>query len=246
MGITKKNKAFIPVILFIIAASIVAVVYYAQDWSAKKKVSKIEIAGNELLTEKEVVSIVEDSVISKKKDDIDMISLAGLLEENSYIKNAYISFSGSESINIEIIERKPVAYLVKDNGELVFVDDDMAMMPFRIIDFRQNEIPLLRNILNDGKLDSLAMSNALNILNSIKKYKNEMYGEISEVIYESRDMFSFILKKHGLKVKAGNADDMKYKLFKLSKVMDLIYTDKDIYNSEYIDLRWEGQIVIRS
>lgn len=246
MGIAKKNKAFISVLLLIIAISIIAIVYYAQDWSAKKKVSKIEIEGNDILTKKEVISIVENSIISKKKDNIELITLAGLLEENSYIKKAYLSFSGSESIKIEIIERKPIAYLVKDNGELVFVDSDMALMPFRITDLNEDNIPLLRNILNDGKLDSLAMKNALKILNSINEDKNRIKGKISEVIYESENMFSFILKEHGLKVKAGNAEDMSYKLFKLSKIMDLIYTNSDMYNSQYIDLRWEGQIVVRS
>jgi hypothetical protein len=246
MNRSKRNKIFISIFLVVIASAIAMIVYFAFDWSAQKRIKDIDVSGIKLLDEQEVINSVKPMFIDKKKDEIDLKAIADTLKKNQFIKDAYVSFASSDRIGIEIIERVPEAYLVKDNGSLVYVDSD-----YRIFEYRPNktstDIPLVRNILSASFYDTLALAKALGMLKFIKEKNEDVFEEISEIIFDEKDKcFEIIYTGSAKKILVGKIDDFEEKLNKLRVILDIIDQEKPLHLSKYIDIRWQGQIVARS
>jgi hypothetical protein len=246
MNRSKRNKIIISIFLVVIASAIAMMIYFAFDWSAHKQIKDIDISGIMLLDEQEVINSVKPMVIDKKKDEIDLKAIADTLKKNQFIKDSYISFASSDRIGIEIIERVPKAYLVKDNGSLVYVDSD-----YKIFEYRPNrtstDIPLIRNVLSASFFDTLALANALEMLKFIKEKDEDVFEEISEIIFDEKEKsFEIIYTGSAKKVLVGKIDDFEEKLNKLRVILDIIDQEKPLHLSKYIDIRWRGQIVARS
>jgi hypothetical protein len=246
MNKSKRNKIIISIFLIITAFSIAMVFFFAFDWSAQKQIKGIDISGIKLLDEEEVVSNINPMVIDKKKDEIDLKAIADTLKKNQFIKDSYISFASSDRIGIEIIERVPEAYLVKDNGSLVYVDSDLKIFGYRPHK-TETDIPLIRNVLSASFYDTLALGNALEMLKFIKERDEDVFEEISEIVFDEKNKnFEIIYTESAKKVLVGKNENFEIKLNKLRVILDIIDQERPLHLSKYIDIRWHGQIVARS
>lgn len=246
MGNSKKYQISFAILLLFVVASIVVIILFAQAWSSKKTIDKIEISGNTILNCDQITTIVENIIIGKTKEEIELSQITETIEKNQYIKKAYLSFSGSDEMRIDIIERQPIAYLVHDDGTLVFVDKYMELFPYKLYD-KMESIPLIRNVLSKNKIDTTGLENAICIIETMKNTEDNNYKNISEIIYNKLTKnISFILTNNGLKVLFGKNDNLDLKIKRLSETIDLIYKDKIIFNCRYIDLRWNNQLVVKS
>jgi len=246
MNKIKRNKIIISIFLIIIVSTIAMIVFFAFDWSAQKTIKDIEITGVNFLDDKEVINKVKPMVFNKKKEKIDLKAIADSLKKNQFIKDCYISFTSSDKLQVEIIEREPKAFLVKDNGSLVFVDSFFKLFEYRP-DRNALDIPLVRNVLSASFYDTLALSEAFEMLKFIKEKNENVFFEISEIIYDNKNKsFEIIYTELAKRVLVGKIDNMDDKLQKLCVILDLIYQEKTINQSSYIDIRWQSQIVARS
>jgi len=246
MNKAKRNKIIISILLIAIVSTIAMIVYFAQDWSANKSIKGIDITGNILLDKEEILLKVKPLVINHRKDEIDLIAISNSLRKNEYIKEVYLSTASSEKIGIEIIERTPLAYLVKDNGSLIYVDSDLCLFGYRH-DMINPDIPIIRNILSEGIIDTVAISNAIEIVQSIRDISNEVFKNVSEIIYNDNSIaFEIIFTAIGKKVIFGNNNSIAEKVDKMKLILDLIEKEKSLQLSKYIDIRWNNQIVARS
>ncbi len=246
MGKLRRNKVIISMLLIIITATIVVIVFFAQDWSSKKRIKSIEVSGNILLSDEEITSQFDPYIINADKDSINMVEIADSLKINPYIKEAFISMSGSDKLRIEIIERKPLAYLIHDNGVPVYVDSDLNLFDYRPERINP-DIPIIRNILSNDQIDSSSLNKALYIINEMKAYDSRIYSNVSEIIYDKNSKeFYLTYTGKGTKIIFGGNDNLNQKFSKLSKIIDLIHKDRQLYQCKHIDLRWNNQIVVRS
>jgi cell division septal protein FtsQ len=246
MDKTKRNKIIISMLFVIIALVIAMIVFFAQDWSAKKSIKSIEVSGIALLDEDEITSKVKPFILNIKKEEIKLSAISDSLKENQYVKEAYVSMSSSEKIRIEIVERNPLAYLVADDGSLVYTDEDMAIFDYRH-DKMSDDIPVIRNVLRQSLIDTTALMKAFRIIADMKAEIYDVYKDVSEIIFDiNTNGFEIFLSDSGKKILFGDVENSKQKIRKMNIIMDMLNFDQKFYNSKYIDIRWKGQIIASS
>lgn len=165
----KANRRLI-LLLFLFFTMIAAVAYVQSPLS---HVKKITIKGNELLSKSEIINKTgitkETNIWSIKKKEI-ALDLQGLSE----IQKAKVKIIWPNSINIEIQERRKVAYLEKDNAFYPVMENGKIIKERKLI-----EVPVNAPIL--FKFKEGAVLNET--ISELDKLPDAILNSISEIHY---------------------------------------------------------------
>lgn len=184
-------------------------------------INKLEIKGTNETLKKDIVSKLYDF---KGKPIINVNK--GILEEeilkDARVKNVNVIKKYPNKLIIELEERKPCAYIIK-NDKLFVIDEDMNI--FSTYDEISKIMPIIT--YNDKNYQDI-----LNILKELLKSK--LYPLTSE-IYEASDKFIIVLED-GVNVYVKK--DVNKKILNQGYI---VYNKEKSQNNsmEYIDLRFE-------
>ena len=242
-GQSKKQFMLLGGIIFLIAC----LGFIADGWSESLPVARVRVVGNNVLAPDEIISLLDSSIYSTPKESLSLLEISEPVEEHPYVAKAFVMFEASDGIVIEINEKIPEAYIVHENGKSSYVDKHSNILPFRFIQ-NKNDLPLFMNMTTYGDINKDAVSGALKILNELKSDKDgSVFKMISEIIWNA-DSESFTLRTsdNGIIVLFGRAENIREK-------MDYFYSwhlneqpNLKIHKIRYIDLRWDGQLVVNS
>ena len=243
----KINFFFILFFIFFVGLKLIL---FSISWSDKgnKLLPKVyNIHGNEIISSKEILELIK---ISKNNSllDIDLKSIKNKIEKHPYIKIAQITRKFPNQININILEREPLAYLNLD--EYLVVDNEGFILPLRngIIEFN---IPTLSGFNNEKSLYPIGLKclstktlEAVNYLNSAKEIFPDLVLNISEFKINQSDYYEMILTEKPTKIILKNSYFSK-QIFLLKKFNDVINFEKGLEDYKYVDLRYKNQIVVK-
>ena len=244
-----KKINFIFILFFILFIGF-KLIFYSISWSDKgnKLLTKVyNFHGNEIISSKEILELIK---FSKKSSllKIDLKSIQNEIEKHPYIKIAQISRKFPNQININIKERKPLAYLNLE--DYLVVDDEGFILPLRngIIEFN---IPTLSGFNNEKSLYPIGLKclstktlEAVRYLNSTKEIFPDLVLNISEFKINQSDYYEMILTEKPTKIIFKNSYFSK-QIFLLKKFNDLIKFEKGLEDYKYVDLRYKNQIVVK-
>ncbi len=233
--------------LFMLAVAITGLVLLARNLSADKKIEYFEVEGNTFVEP----GFIIDSVCRPELDTIvtekDLFRLKNSLEKQPFIRKADLSFKSNDKLLIEIDERKPVAQLIDSGGNLHFVDREGVILPYEHYDIFC-DLPILRLIKTDSAVDKEALAGAIRIINELDKEENYYTNRtVSEIIYDARNKgFDFLSSDFGIRIIFGKADDIPGKLSKLAFFWKKEMPETTPGRIRYVDLRWAGQVVLKT
>lgn len=238
----RKVRRFFGGLFRVISASIILVLLAVAGWRVKSylqgsahfKIDNVEVSGNQYLTEEEVLRLA--GIEGQNIFGVRLSEISRRIESHPRVLRATIWRQPPEQLLIKVLERSPVALLSLSNG-LQEVDGFGVILPMnpRMVDF---DLPVITGLSAlTGQAQSEALARAIAIIEHLRGPR--FHCEISEINIGNPDNFILYLVG-GCQVRMGNFDK---RLSYLQRVLDDLRRRSII--PEYIDLRFEGKVVVK-
>lgn len=204
----------------------------------------IEVSGNELLSEKEILQL--GGLVPR--GSIWQLTLREVEEKigcNAFIEKVIVERCLPDMLRIRVVEKHPVA-LISIQGKIYCVDREGLVMPLSL--GKRYNLPLLSggfrgDVGVGGRAGGKAVRQGLNFLLSVLKDRPELYFQISEVVVGEPEGLVLYTSRAGVPVWIGNAG-YGWKVRYLEAILDELVRRDELSRVHYIDLRFEGQVVV--
>ena len=240
-----KRIPFLNEILF--SFGFITICITSSNWAkynGSLQINNIHFQGNEFLTNKSLKKILNDIEINNIHL-IDLTKISTLLEKDSFIEAARVSKHFPNKLEIEIIEREPIAVINTD--EPLLIDRDGVILPKNEI-ANKKLIPFLsgfnqnKNFYNLGKkTTSKKMQEAIALLKELKIRYPKLYNNLSELTLNSSNEYVMILLDYPTKVNLGSKE-VNNKLAIIQN-FESILKEENLSTFASIDLRYKNQII---
>lgn len=230
----------------ILIICLAAILILASKWSSSRKIDSFSLSGNHIVAKSRLMAYIENIMANENNPKIEADDIRRLLEKNPYIQKAYVTHKNLDELQIRIKERHPIASVILENGQIQYIDSALNLLPFQTGDYVP-DVPIIRGVFTDGRLDTVGIVGSLLVLSGIKESgRNYMEEMVSEIIYDNiSKCFSLHLASNSSTVLLGDINNLEYKIDKLDA-----YFKSNPYNlafpPESIDLRWSNHIVTYS
>jgi cell division septal protein FtsQ len=219
--------------------TIVCAIWYTQR---EIIIDELEIVGNELTVDAEIVNIA-NSALGTKADSLNIVGLIEQIQQLDYIKEASLYVEPSGSLRIYVEERQPIAWLV-DGSIYAMVDKEGVIMPTTT---KFLDIPLLHGFTaknhSKGQLSKKEFEQLGAFLTVLKSdaFSN---ATISEVVFNNERGVTALSNDNGVKISFGK-DNFESKLANWKLFHSQIVKYKGINAFSEVDLRFTNQIITR-
>jgi hypothetical protein len=241
LSFLRMNKKRLYRRLIILFLALSAVAFAANKWYSSIVVKDIKVFGNRLITSPEITKPIAKAILGRNKDVIDLKNIEEIITTNPYILNARTSFQGRSGVEVNIIERVPVAKITRDGNITAYVDKHCRILP-PIAGVDSDKLPTISGIHDDkGKLKLNTMRELVALVTSIHEYG--IKKDFSRKTELSKSCGNIVIRDwSGIEsVMIGNSCNIKEKLTRLEKCLN---GGKSEQMPRKIDLRWNGRIVI--
>lgn len=237
----KHSIWLIGLILFIIV-----IAGFALQWNKNQRIKAIGVSGNNALQNQEIYSALDSNMKDSINKNIRLNDIRKGIDSIPFVDNSYPMHKNTKELTIEIDERQPSGIVILENGDPIYLDRTGKLIPYRLIQF-QRTLPLLRNIFKNNKLDTIALKNAITILNTLNKEEFTFIEKfVSEIIWDESSKSFNIIMDSGEKVILGNTANIYNYIDKLSCFIKNRYISKTNDIIDYIDLRWNDKIIVKT
>ena len=223
---------------------IVALVVVANKWLAREQLKNVRVIGQVVLDTTEVLKQVAlgDTVVLR---ELDLRELEERITSHPFIRSAAAYYGGDGQLVLEIEERSPVAATVMD-GLPVYLDVKGMPLPFRF-GLAAPDVPVLDGILSDSAdvIDSLRAVEAVAVATTLQEYGDAVYRRVAAIRRESSGEYTLVLADGAVSVRAGFPEEIGPRLYKLEAFLRNVLASEGARNAEVIDIRWDGQVVVR-
>ena len=251
MNKSKKVKlSMFRVKIFFLVMITSSIITLAFKWSAYRKIfdaSNLNISGDVILDQEDYYEIIGE-IKGKQIAEINSRKLSNELERNPYVKAARVSKHYPNMINIDIVEREPIAII--NNKKKFLIDSEAIILPNRNSFFESALIPMLSgfNPANDlypeGDITlSIKVKEAIKILDFIQLNFNELFNEIAELRINKDDEFEIILSEEPTIVILGQGDF--HNKINILKKFDEALGQRQLTDYRLLDMRYSKQLVAR-
>ena len=207
----------------------------------------VEINGNKLVPAKTILQICGFDNNNDTAVEIDMNQVSRKIMELDFIKGVSITFRPPRILNITVEERQPVAFvygrglnLIDAQGYLMPVPDKNISWDFPLISgIKEN----LGNLGEPSKAKDIYL--ALEIVNYLETEHPLLAGLISEINMSAEKYVEIFLVHGGAKIRT-NKDTFYKELYILKTYLANYYDWYQLKKTEYIDLRFADQIIVKT
>jgi cell division septal protein FtsQ len=208
------------------------------------QIRKIEIVGNEVLTDAEVLKLAS----LKNGQSMWRFSLRKTeraISRNPYVDRARVYRLFPDGVEIRVTEKVALA-LLESRGRVLCVDERGSLFPSR--PGKLYDLPILSGIaIRDLKTGSVPKDSTLlarlHLVHLMRSDRPELYTRISEIACSGRDGIVFFTSRHGIKVFFGEGDE-HFKIRCLDAVLKEMEEKKQGGRVAYIDLRYRNQVIL--
>ena len=240
-----KKIPFLNEILF--SFSFIAICVASSNWAkynGSLQIDNIYFYGNEFLPNKKLKKIL-NNIEMNNIHLVDLAKISKLLEKDYFIEAVRASKHFPNKLEIEIIERKPIAVINID--EPLFIDRNGVILPKNEI-ANKKLIPFLsgfnqnKNLYKLGKkTTSKKMQEAIALLKELKIKYPRLYSNVSELTLNNNNEYVMILLDYPTKVNLGSKK-IKNKL-EIIQNFESILKEENLSTFASIDLRYKNQII---
>ena len=202
-------------------------------------VKNIKIYNNRYLTDGSIMKICQ-MVNDEKILDVDLNKLRKTILKHEFIKDVTLRKNYPSTLEIYIEEKRPFAYVMDDI--LKTIDENGSVLPD--LEFKKvYDIPIISG-LKEGPDFDMRKNKAIQILKSTKTRELNLFCYISELNFNEKYKITLYLCEDGIPVYMGHKR-IDAKLLDLKYFLNYLRENNKLENIEYIDLRFNGQIIIK-
>lgn len=248
----KRKKLRYSIILAVSILLITGFTYLARKWNEFRKIYKVDnitVSGTFILTQPEIHKKIETHITNKSLKQINCDTLQQSLRELPYVEASNVIKRFPAGLDIQIVERIPLCYLITDDNNYV-LDARGVVLPVPNNSINTN-LPIITGkeinstVQIGDKVQSPTISLAITFLNQMKHRLPPIFAKISEINYKEDQKEYNLFLNTNTKVLLGNKNIFN-RLNVLAHFIKQLPVRSDIANYQYLDLRWEDQIVARS
>jgi len=224
----------------------VGLVIAANLWKSDLKVKRVTIEGNRIVETAEIMQLVN---IKKnvQLEDIDLTAVRRSILSHYFIKDAIVERDLPATLKISVTERTPLAIINSD--QILYLDEDGVVLPHSISK-QLFDLPVLTGApagiaLTPGTtIKDDDIREALKILTTSKLVSKELCHLISEVRLRNGGDIVLYAAEWGVPVIFGRGE-VASKLVRLEAFWDDVVREQGSENLQYVDLRFDDQVVVR-
>ena len=236
----KKGKLlpWFTAILMVLGVAVLAALY----WNRNVTVNEIEIIGTHFSTQEEVL-VTANIPLGVKPDSLDLQTLVARIEALNYVKKVTPYIEPSGDLKITIVERNPIAVLVK-GSKRIYVDEDGVRL--NILEGKSVDLPIVYGFRATMGRDTLTTKEFKTIKDFLVGARNNQFGwaTISEVAYSKEDGIIALSHDNGVKLLFG-VNDFDTKLRNWEVFYAEVIRTKGIQTIQQVDLRFTNQVITR-
>ncbi len=235
-----KNR--ILVYLFVVSIFILILTLFANTWISEQNVKSIVIKGNTFIPNDELYSLIKNITQNNRYENLSLSNLKKKIERHPFVKEAFLVKRNTSIIEIEIKERIPKAITVKDNGNLVYVDKDGIIMPYRL-SARFMNLPVFQGYYTNKKIDRSSIISGIQLFEKINDEINLL--DISEINFnQTTKEFDLITSNYTFPIKFGKMINADMKIKKLKPLATKVLNAAQDIKINHVDLRWKDKIIL--
>ena len=243
----QAHRRWVPVaILLVLTALMVAGIVKANIWKQGLRVSQVEARGGRIVPDADILALAGVQK-DQKLFDIDLAAVRRRVEQNPFIKSAAVNREVPDRIVITVAEREPIVAMAGER--LTYLDAEGVVLP----SVRSNQVLDLPILTGDypgqdagsgSRIASEPVIDALTLLATARAVSDELYRGISEVhIGPGRDPVVY-MGEGGVPVLFGPGNAYG-QCVKLETFWKQFAVPRGTAELEYIDLRFDDQVVVR-
>jgi cell division protein FtsQ len=226
--------------------TLVGLVVFANFWKSSLKVTRVTLQGNRIVEANELFQLAQvkrGSLIY----DVDLTAIQKNLLSQCYIKEATVERNLPSTIQLTVVERSPIALV--NRTDIVYLDEDGVILPHSISK-ALFDLPVLSGVkigpaVTYGSVirDANALQ-ALRVLKAAKFVNSELYHLISEIQIRNDSDMVLYTAEGGVPVIFGEGN-IADKLVRLDAFWNQVLQERGLHKLQYVDLRYDDQIVAR-
>ena len=235
-----KDYAFITLNSIMLVAICYCSLLYAHHINLFSQ-EKVVVLGNKYVNQNIILDTMnldtEESIFS-----YDLAELQDNVESIEFIKSVKVSRILPSTLMVQVLERAPVILVLLDD-ENYFFDADQTPLLANKESINFFPVPIMTFSNDDSlKLGDFELTKALRFVNKSKELHNELYDNLSEVIYKNNNLS--LITDDRTEIDLGDDEA----IYKISILKEFENTVRDIYSLNdyaYIDLKVDNQIIVR-
>lgn len=227
-------------------ALMILIVIAANAWKTSLRVKQIKVEGNRIVATNEIVQLIQ-APFGTLLYKADLTSIQRNVMSHYYIKDAVVERNLPNTIRVTVIERVPIAII--NRNEPLYLDDEGVVLP-RSVSKKMFDLPIVSGI---AAPEQLALGShvtqpdvleALQLLAVVKIVNRPLSYNISEIQIRNGSDIVLFAAESGVPIIFGRGD-MANKIARLEVFWNDIARTRGPQNLQYIDLRYQDQIVAR-
>jgi cell division protein FtsQ len=234
------------VLLAALAVCLAGSAVWANLWKADMRVHEVLVRGNGIIPEREILDLAAVPK-GQKLFEVDLFAVRARVQKNAFIRQVSVNRDLPDRITIDVDERVPVAAVAV--GRPLYLDADGFLLPHRRSELIF-DIPVLtgdvggQDMVPGRRLASPVIREALALLSMAQRYDDALYRRISEIHIDDAGDMTLYTAEAGVRVLFGHGETPA-KLAKFDAFWQTYVKHQGAAALEYIDLRFEDQVVVR-
>jgi len=231
-------------LLLLIVVAFLAITAFANRWRGELLVERLDVRGNRILPEKEIVALAKVP-LGMPLYDVDLLEIRSRVRLNPFVADAVVAHDLPSTIRITIRERKPMAIL--GGPESFYVSAEGYVLP----PVNSKEVFDLPVITGVGQAQSIKLGMritsenfkaAVQILTEAIALDRDLYHLISEINVNSSEPIVYTAE-HGIPI-FFRKDSIRTQLVYLLSFWNQYVRQQGSERVRSVDLRFDGQVVV--
>ena len=240
---------YVGVVTFFVLAGIAGLAVLAAQWRHSVVGVELAVSGLRIATE-EQIRVASGLTDSSSLAELDLLEVRRGVLGNPFIKDVDVTRDPPRTLRIDVVERTPIALLVNVQGKDWLVDEDGYVLP-ALQSASVHDLPVLTdgdNVteLKPGvRIKNPTVQKALQVLKTAQLIDPALLNLFSEInLSQRRDLVLYTLEG-GVPVIFGSPQRREDKLRSFAAFWENVAMKHGPTALEYIDLRWQNQVVTR-
>jgi len=203
--------------------------------------------GETTVLNKQIYEATLGEIIGKQPNELDLTEISELIESHPYVKAARISHQFPGTLQIEIIERQPIAFL--RTSPMVMLDQEGVVLP-DVNNLGEFDLPVLTNFNPEMDLYpsgeralSVKVQECIDWLSRIQSEYQSLYNNLSEMKMTSASEMELVLADESTEIYLGNTE--LWERINILKRFEEELGKHKMSDFSYLDMRFENQIIAK-
>lgn len=205
----------------------------------------VEIKGAEkhmFIDEQDVLNIINETapVIGRPLRGLKLRKLESLVEKNPWVNNAEMFFDNQYLLQINIVEKEPIARVFETNGQSYYLDTAMNKLP--LSSKLSARVPVFTGFPSTKKIDTALVQSVIQLATLINA-DSFLTAQIAQIDIIPNRQFEMIPVIGDHLIAFGDSADAADKLNRLKAFYQAAWLQHGLNTYKVISLKYKGQVV---